>query len=90
MAEDVDDLAVALKDELSSRRFGRAVRLEIADNCPNSINNYLLEQFDLDPQHLYQVNGPVNLTRLITDFDIPELRFKPYQAVYSQSLKKFK
>ena len=87
LAEDVDDLAVALKDELSSRRFGRAVRLEIADNCPNSINNYLLEQFDLDPQHLYQVNGPVNLTRLITDFDIPELRFKPYQAVIPKALR---
>ncbi|MBK5646580.1 MAG: polyphosphate kinase 1, partial [Acinetobacter sp.] len=87
LAEDVDDLAVALKDELSSRRFGRAVRLEIADNCPNSINNYLLEQFDLDPQHLYQVNGPVNLTRLITDFDILELRFKPYQAVIPKALR---
>ncbi|KAF1025315.1 MAG: Polyphosphate kinase [Acinetobacter bereziniae] len=87
LAEDVDDLAVALKDELSSRRFGRAVRLEIADNCPNSINHYLLEQFDLDPKHLYQVNGPVNLTRLITDFDIPELRFKPYQAVIPKVLR---
>lgn len=87
LAEDVDDLAVALKDELSSRRFGRAVRLEIADNCPRSINHYLLEQFDLDPQHLYQVNGPVNLTRLITNFDIPELRFKPYQAVIPKALR---
>jgi polyphosphate kinase len=87
LAEDVDDLAVALKDELSSRRFGRAVRLEIADNCPNSINDYLLEQFDLDPQHLYQVNGPVNLTRLITNFDIPKLRFKPYQAVIPKPLR---
>ncbi len=87
LAEDVDDLAVALKDELSSRRFGRAVRLEIADNCPHSINHYLLEQFDLDPQHLYQVNGPVNLTRLITNFDIPELRFKPYQAVIPKALR---
>lgn len=87
LAEDVDDLAVALKDELSSRRFGRAVRLEIANNCPDSINSYLLEQFDLDPQHLYQVNGPVNLTRLIANFDIPELRFKPFQSVIPKALR---
>lgn len=87
LAADVDDLAVALKDELSSRRFGRAVRLEIANNCPDSINSYLLEQFDLDPQHLYQVNGPVNLTRLIANFDIPELRFKPFQAVIPKALR---
>ncbi|AXQ22274.1 polyphosphate kinase 1 [Acinetobacter wuhouensis] len=90
LAEDVDDLAVALKDELSSRRFGRAVRLEIANNCPNSINNYLLEQFDLDHSQLYQVDGPVNLTRLITNFDIPELRFKPYQAVIPKVLRNAK
>ncbi len=90
LAEDVDDLAVALKDELSSRRFGRAVRLEIADNCPNSINKYLLEQFDLDPSQLYQVDGPVNLTRLITNFDIPELRFKPYQPVIPKVLRNAK
>lgn len=87
LAADVDDLAVALKDELSSRRFGRAVRLEIANNCPDSINSYLLEQFDLDPQHLYQVNGPVNLTRIIANFDIPELRFKPFQSVIPKALR---
>ena len=87
LAADVDDLAVALKDELSSRRFGRAVRLEVASHCPDSINSYLLEQFDLDPQHLYQVDGPVNLTRLIANFDIPELRFKPFQSVIPKALR---
>ena len=87
LAEDVDDLAVALKDELSSRRFGRAVRLEIAKNCPNSINKYLLEKFDLDPQHLYPVNGPVNITRLFANFEIPELRFKPFQPIIPKLLR---
>jgi polyphosphate kinase len=35
--EDVEDLAKALKGELSSRRFGRAVRLEVTENCPKHI-----------------------------------------------------
>ncbi|WP_445116037.1 polyphosphate kinase 1 [Acinetobacter sp. WZC-1] len=87
LATDVDDLAVALKDELSSRRFGRAVRLEVAANCPDSISRHLLEQFDLDPIHLYQVEGPVNLARLFADFDIPELRFKPWQPVIPKALR---
>ena len=90
LADDIDDLAVALKDELSSRRFGRAVRLEIAKHCPNSINHYLLEQFDLDATQLYQVDGPVNLTRLITDFNIPELRFKPFLPVIPKALRNTK
>jgi polyphosphate kinase len=32
VSEDVDDLAAALKGELSSRRFGQAVRLEVEKN----------------------------------------------------------
>jgi len=39
--EDVDDIASALKGELFSRRFGAAVRLEVADNCPRHIIDYL-------------------------------------------------
>ncbi|MFI7982983.1 polyphosphate kinase 1, partial [Acinetobacter baumannii] len=80
------DLAAALKGELSSRRFGQAVRLEVAKKCPEEIANYLLEQFDLDAEHLYYVDGPVNLARFISNFDLPELRYKPYQQVLPQLL----
>lgn len=79
VSEDVEDLAVALKGELSARRFGRAVRLEVNKNCPDHIADYLLEQFELEKEHLYFVDGPVNLARFISNFDLPELRFKPYQ-----------
>lgn len=65
-AEDVDDLARALRGELYSRRFGDAVRLEVADNCPEHLTGYLLRQFNLTEAELYRVNGPVNLTRLFS------------------------
>ncbi len=89
VSEDVEDLAVALKGELSARRFGRAVRLEVNKNCPDHIADYLLEQFELEKEHLYFVDGPVNLARFISNFDLPELRFKPYlqkipKALYSK------
>ncbi|WP_174492782.1 hypothetical protein [Acinetobacter sp. Marseille-Q1623] len=31
--------------------------------------------------HLYQVDNPINLARLVANFDIPALRFKPFQPV---------
>ena len=62
--EEVDDLLRALEGELPSRRFNDAVRLEVADNCPEEIINFLLQQFSLNNEDLYQVNGPVNLNRL--------------------------
>lgn len=86
VSEDVEDLAIALKGELSARRFGRAVRLEVNKNCPEHIANYLLEQFELEKEHLYFVDGPVNLARFISNFDLPELRFQPYQQKIPKAL----
>lgn len=63
--DDMEDLASALKGELLSRRFGDAVRLELADNCPEHLISFLLEEFKLTKHDLYQVNGPVNLARLM-------------------------
>jgi polyphosphate kinase len=62
--EDVEDLARTLRGELFSRRYGDAVRLEVADNCPKPLVDYLLKQYALEADSLYEVNGPVNLARL--------------------------
>lgn len=76
--DDVDDVAKALQGKLSNRRFGQKVRLEVSDNCPIAMQEYLLAQFGLDKSQLYLVNGPVNLTRFLTDFDKAELKHAPF------------
>ena len=69
-AEEVDDLLRALEGELPSRRYGDAVRLEVAGNCPEQFADFLLRRFELGPEDLYRVDGPVNLTRLIATPDL--------------------
>ncbi|BAU77163.1 polyphosphate kinase 1 [Metapseudomonas furukawaii] len=89
--EDVDDLARALRGELFSRRYGDAVRLEVADTCPKNLSDYLLKQFGLAESELYQVNGPVNLTRLfsITGLEShPELQHASFTPVIPKLLLK--
>ncbi len=79
--EEVENLASALKGELLSRGFRPAVRLEIAENCPNSIVKTLLEHFELEPGAVYRINGPVNLNRVIQVYDLadrPDLKFPPF------------
>ncbi len=79
--DEVDDLARALRGELLSRRYGDAVRLEVADNCPKPLTDFLLKQFGLSEAELYEVNGPVNLTRLFSITALenhPELQFPPF------------
>ncbi|VAX08787.1 Polyphosphate kinase [hydrothermal vent metagenome] len=72
--EEVVDLKRALEGELPARRYGDGVRLEVADNCPEKVTNFLLKQFELTQDDLFQVNGPVNLNRLMA---LPDLVDRP-------------
>ena len=79
--EEVKDLRTALRGELPHRQFGDEVRLEVAQNCPKQIVDYLLAQFGLEEDDLYRVDGPVNLVRLMSvpDWvDRPDLKFAPF------------
>ena len=83
--EEVDDLMRAVEGELISARYGEAVRLEIAHDCPAEHMEYLLEMFELDRDDLYPVDGPVNLNRLMAVYqltsrdDLRDARFTPGQ-----------
>ncbi|GMQ97351.1 MAG: polyphosphate kinase 1 [Gammaproteobacteria bacterium] len=79
--EEVDDLLRALEGELPSRRYGDEVRVEVADDAPEDIVNFLLHKFGLTEDDSYLVNGPVNLNRLIAVCDIvdrPDLKYPPF------------
>ena len=79
--EDTADLASALEDELHSRNFGDEMRLEVADNCPEDMTQFLLKKFGLENNDLYRVNGPVNLGRLmevIGQINRPDLQYPPF------------
>ncbi len=87
--DEVKNLRQALKGELQTRHFGFAVRLEVAQNCPSHLADFLLEQFDIAPEFLYMVDGPVNMVRLneLIDFaSKPEFRFPHFAPRLSVSL----
>jgi len=88
--EEVDDLLRAVEGELASRRYGDAVRLETAHDCPEEILTYLLEQFALTADDLYKVSGPVNLNRLMALYDLvdrSELKYSPFTPSIPDRLK---
>ncbi|MEZ5965071.1 MAG: polyphosphate kinase 1 [Planctomycetota bacterium] len=79
--EEVEDLLQAVAGELTNRRYGEAVRLEVANTCSEDAANTLLEALDLADEDLYRVHGPVNLTRLAALYDLvdrPDLKFAPF------------
>jgi polyphosphate kinase len=88
--EEIEDLARALEGELSARRYGETVRLEVADNCPEELRNYLLQEFRLSEQDVYQANGPVNLNRMLAVYglvDRPDLKYKGFTSGLPAHLK---
>lgn len=78
--DEVENLALALRDELIGRGYLRAMRLEIAAQCPKHIVRTLLQNFDLPENAVYRIDGAVNLNRIIQIYDQverPELKFPP-------------
>lgn len=81
--EEVDDLLRAVEGELAQRRYGEAVRLETAHDCPEDIISFLLNHFALSEQDLYRADGPVNLNRLMAIYDLvdrPDLKYPAFTA----------
>ena len=80
--EAVENLAHAVRDELAGRGYLRAMRLEIAEACPEPVVRLLLRNFDLPAHAVYRIDGPVNLNRVMQVYDLvqrPDLKFPPFQ-----------
>ncbi len=88
--EEVDDLLRALEGELSARRFGDEVRLEITHDTPPHVIASLVAEFGLTETDTYLCRGPVNLNRLsaLPDLvDRPDLKYPGFIAGLPDRLK---
>lgn len=89
--DELKNLRTALQGELRHRQYGEAVRLEIADNCPEHMEAFLLSQFSLSKADIYRVEGPVNLVRLMQVPDLvdrPDLKYPPFTPGFPAPLTK--
>jgi polyphosphate kinase len=88
--EEVDDLLRAVEGELAHRRYGAAVRLETAHDCPEDLVSFLRQHFAVEAEDVYQVNGPVNLNRLMGLYGLverPDLKFPAFTPGVPARLK---
>jgi polyphosphate kinase len=84
LAEDeADDLLEAVELELRRQRFGRAVRLEIAEQMSTEVRELLTRELDLEDSDVYEVLGPLDLSGLwaVHGLDRPDLKDEPYVPV---------
>jgi len=75
-----EDLLQALERELARRRFGPAVRLEVADSMSEEILDLLVRELDVSGNDVQRVPGLLDLSALwaLYDLERPELKDKPF------------
>lgn len=81
--EDADDLLVAVEMELRRRRFGRAVRLEVAKNINQEVLEMLIDELELEYTDVSYHEAPLSLSALweLHGLDLPELKDTPWSSV---------
>jgi polyphosphate kinase len=77
------DLLMAIESELTQRRFGRMVRLEVQPDMPDDILELLMREMGAGVDDVYRVDGPLDLSGLWSLYDLerPELKFEPFSGV---------
>ncbi|MBH54342.1 MAG: polyphosphate kinase 1 [Opitutaceae bacterium] len=79
--EEVENLVTKIEEELWNLRKNDPVRLEIEHRIEEPLLEELLNQINLKEEHVYRINGPLNMMRL-RDFKdmVPrsDLKFKTF------------
>ena len=88
--DDAENLLQALEKELSRRRFGPAVRLEVDEHISERVLELLGRELGVSEHEIYRLPAPLDLTGLnvIHDLDRPHLKFKKYVPVTAAGLAK--
>ncbi|HZZ98059.1 MAG TPA: RNA degradosome polyphosphate kinase [Jatrophihabitantaceae bacterium] len=75
-----EDLLQALERELMRRRFGPAVRLEVADDIDDEVVELLVSEIDVEVDDVQRVPGLIDLSALwqLYDIDRPALKERPF------------
>ena len=81
--DDAEDLLESLEEELSRRKFGAAVRMEVEQGVAPKLLHKLVEELEITPSEVFTQNPPLDLTFLFEmyGFDLPHLKDKPFRSV---------
>ncbi|GAP95119.1 polyphosphate kinase 1 [Leptolyngbya sp. NIES-2104] len=89
--DEAEDLLTAIEEELRKRRVGGSVvRLEINSSMPEQIRSMLIEEMEITPDDVYEIDGLLGLKDLFTftDLPLPELKDPPWSPVTHPKLKR--
>nr|WP_305853004.1 RNA degradosome polyphosphate kinase [Georgenia sp. TF02-10] len=86
--DDAENLLKALEKELVRRRFGPAVRLEVAEGISPHVLELIMRELGVAEPDVFRLPAPLDLTGLnvIHDLDRPALKYPKFVPVTAEGL----
>ncbi len=83
------DLLESVEEGVWQRRFADVIRLEVNQAMPPSLLKILIENLEVDRDDVYQLTGPLALSRLrhLAAVDRPKLKYPPFVAAVPAALQ---
>jgi polyphosphate kinase len=87
--DETDDILETMEKELTRRRFGPPVRLEVDKIIHPDVLNELMDELQIEPHDVIKYDSPLDLRSLnqIADLDFPHLKYKPFRSETAHELR---
>ncbi len=78
--DEAEDLIYSIEESVRMRRFGSVVRVAVQNNTPARIKDILIENLEVLPDGVYELNPPLGLSHLMALLGLPrpDLKDPPY------------
>lgn len=80
--DDAENLLTALEKELTRRRFGPPVRLEVDELMDDHVLDMLVRELGVSESEVYRLPAPLDLRglNLVADLERSDLRYEPFRG----------
>jgi polyphosphate kinase len=87
--EETEDILETMEKELTRRRFGPPVRLEVDKVISRGVLEELIDELEIEPHDVIKYDSPLDLSALsqIADLNFPHLKFKSFRSEVSPELR---